>query len=65
MEFKELRKATGMSQRKFASYFGIPRRTVEDWDSGISKCTPYLLDLMHYKLEKENLLIATEEENKG
>lgn len=64
MNFKELRKATGMSQRKFAEYFGIPRRTVEDWERGITKCNPYLLDLMHYKLEKENLLKA-ETENKG
>lgn len=60
MDFKELRKAAGMSQRKFAEYFGIPRRTVEDWDSGKRKCTPYLLDLMKYKLEKENKLNETD-----
>lgn len=64
MEFKELRKATGMSQRKFASYFGIPRRTVENWDSGVNECTPYIINLMLYKLEKENMLKA-EETNKG
>ena len=64
MEFKELRKATGMTQRKYSEYFGIPLRTIEDWDSGVRKCTPYLLDLMHYKLEKENMLKA-ETENKG
>ena len=66
MEFRELRKATGMSQRKFASYFGIPRRTVENWDSGVNECSPYIINLMHYKLEKENMLIEAEEEkNKG
>lgn len=63
MEFKELRKASGMSQRKFAEYFGIPRRTLEDWERGIAKCAPYLIDLMKYKLEKENKLNETE--NKG
>jgi DNA-binding transcriptional regulator YiaG len=62
MDFKELRKASGMSQRKFAEYFGIPRRTLEDWERGIANCAPYLLDLMKYKLEKENKLT---EENKG
>lgn len=56
MDFKELRKASGMSQRKYAEYFGIPRRTIENWDSGINECAPYLIDLMKYKLEKENKL---------
>ena len=64
MEFKELRKATGMTQRKYSEYFGIPLRTIEDWERGITKCNPYLLELMLYKLEKENMLKA-ETENKG
>lgn len=56
MTFKELRALSGMSQRKFATYFGIPRRTVENWDSGDNTCAPYLLDLMKYKLEKEGII---------
>lgn len=56
MTFKELRKLSGMSQRKYAEYFGIPRRTVEDWDSGKRACTDYLLALMEYKLIKENII---------
>lgn len=60
MTFKELRALSGMSQRKFATYFGIPRRTVENWDSGDRPCTPYILELMKYKLEKEGI-IQTEE----
>lgn len=49
----DLRKQYNMSQREFAAYFGIPRRTVENWDSGTNKCPEYLLDLMRYKLDKE------------
>ncbi len=56
MTFKELRAKSGMTQRKFAEYFGIPRRTVEDWERGIFKCAPYLLDLMEYKLRNEGII---------
>lgn len=54
--FAELRKASGMSQRKYAEYFGIPRRTVEDWERGIGNCSTYLLDLMKYKLMNEGII---------
>lgn len=33
----DLRKQYNMSQREFAAYFGIPRRTVENWDSGTNQ----------------------------
>ena len=56
MTFKELRALSGMSQRKFATYFGIPRRTVEDWDSGDNPCNPYIFELLKYKLEKEGII---------
>lgn len=56
MTFKELRALTGMSQRKFAAYFGISRRTIEEWDSDNRECKPYILELMKYKLEKEGII---------
>ena len=56
MTFKELRAKSGMSQRKFAAYFGIPRRTIENWDRGDRACPPYTLDLMQYKLEQEGII---------
>ena len=52
-EFKELRVSTGMSQRKFAEHYGIPRRTVEDWERGINKCAPYLIELIRFRIEHE------------
>lgn len=51
--FKELRQLSGMTQKEFSEYFGIPKRTIEDWDRGARKCPEYLIALMEYKLVKE------------
>lgn len=56
MSIKEIRLSTGMNRKQFAEYFGIPYRTVEDWEAGKAKCAPYLLSLIVYKLEREGLL---------
>ena len=53
---KELRKAAKMTQQAFADYFGVPKRTVEDWESEKSAVKSYLLELMEYKLRHENLI---------
>lgn len=53
---KDLRTATGMTQKAFAEYFGISKRAIESWEGGQRECPTYLLELMKYKLEKENLL---------
>lgn len=54
MTFKELREKSGMSRSGFAKFFAIPYRTVQNWELGLRECPEYLLDLMKYKLEKEN-----------
>lgn len=53
---KSLRTASGMTQKAFSEYFGIPKRTIEDWEGERRKCPPYLLELMVYKLENEILI---------
>ncbi len=55
-KIKEMRKGTGMSQVKFAEYFGIPRRTVEDWERGLNKPPGYVVRLIAYKLAMEGLI---------
>ncbi len=50
-----LREDTGMNRREFADYFGIPYRTVQDWELGNRKMPEYLLRLMIYKVETEKL----------
>ena len=53
MTLAELRKSYGMSRPQFAKYFGIPYRTVQNWELGLRECHDYLLNLMQYKLENE------------
>ena len=50
---KELRKATGMNRRQFSDYFGIPYRTVQDWELGNRHMPEYLFRLMVYRIEME------------
>lgn len=56
MTIQELREKTGMSRPDFAEYFGIPYRTVQNWERGERECPGYLFALMKYKLEKEGFL---------
>lgn len=56
----ELRKSTGMNRRQFAEYFGIPYRTVQDWELGNRTMPEYLLRLMVYKLNVEKLCAQEE-----
>ena len=56
MEIKELRKISGMTQKQFGEYLGIPHRTIQNWEGGQRKCPEYLLKLIEYKLKKEHYL---------
>lgn len=53
LPFKELREASGMTRTQFAEYFGIPYRTIQDWELGNRKCNGYVLDLMQFRLDQE------------
>ena len=55
MTFKELRELSGMNMKQFANYFNIPYRTVQDWEYGKRQCNDYIIELMKYKLENENI----------
>lgn len=53
---KEFRLSTGMSQSKFAEYFGLSVRNIQEWEQGRKNPPPYLLDLLKriWKLENTN-----------
>lgn len=51
---KNARKQMGVNQKEFADYFGIPYRTLVDWEREERQMPDYLLRLMMYKLEVEN-----------
>lgn len=55
---KSMRKEADMTQKEFAGYFGIPIRTVEDWERGIRHMPDYVLRLFAYKMEMEKLIAA-------
>ena len=63
-EVKELREKMGMNRREFSDYYGIPYRTIQDWEAGefyqIEDCnkmiyigSDYLLRLLKYRAEIE------------
>lgn len=52
-EFKELRKSTGLSQSKFANYFGIPKKSIQNWEINATTPPPYILGMMRRILELE------------
>lgn len=52
----ELRLKTKMNRREFAEYFGIPLRTVEEWEAGRRRIQDYLLRLIEYKLYMEGMI---------
>ena len=56
---KELRKKTGLSQSKFSSKFGIPVRTLQQWEQGISAPPKYLFRMMKYIMLLEEKVSGT------
>lgn len=51
----KLRTSTGMARKEFCQYFGIPYRTLQDWELGNRTMPDYLLRLMIYKIKIEQL----------
>lgn len=53
--FVMVRQNTNMNRKEFAAWLGIPYRTMQDWELGISQVPEYVLRLVAYKvmIEKE------------
>lgn len=65
MKIKDLRISSRMTQKQFAEYFNIPVRTIEDWEAGRRKPPEYVVELIKYKLKKEDLLMRLVVLNEG
>lgn len=50
-KIKEARKATNMTQADMSEYFGIPLRTLEDWEAGRRSPAPWAEKLILEKLD--------------
>ena len=51
-EIKRIRAASGLSQAAFAKAYGIPRRTIENWESGANTAPEYVVKLLAYAVEQ-------------
>ena len=50
---REIRAKTGLSQAQFAAAYGIPQRTIENWESGVRKPPEYVINLLRYRVDKQ------------
>ncbi len=50
-KIKEARHAAGLTQQEMSDLFEIPKRTIENWESGKRKCVSYLEKLIVEKLK--------------
>lgn len=48
---KEMRKALKLTQADFSEIFGIPKRTLEDWEAGRRQPAPYVEHLLRLSCE--------------
>ena len=55
-EVKELREKMGMNRREFSDYYGIPYRTIQDWEAEKRELPEYHLRLMKYRAEVEYMM---------
>ncbi|WP_297124510.1 DNA-binding transcriptional regulator [uncultured Eubacterium sp.] len=53
---KDLRAATKMTQQGFGDYFGIPLRTIQQWEYEKRPIKPYIINLMQYKLTQNGVI---------
>lgn len=42
LSIRDIRAETGLSQVKFGEAFAIPRRSIENWESGTTDAPPYI-----------------------
>lgn len=45
-KIRRIRISAGLSQAQFAEKYGIPKRTLEDWERGIRKPQQYVINLL-------------------
>ncbi len=51
-----LRESTGMNRKEFCDYFGIPYRTVTEWERDNRHAPEYVIRLLEYYIRSEKLI---------
>lgn len=52
-QIKAIRQQTGLSQARFAARYGIPARSVENWESGQRVPPSYVLALLERAVKED------------
>ena len=52
----EIRNKTGLNRKEFAEAFGIPYRTITDWELGNRVMPDYVLRLISYRVAMDPTL---------
>ncbi len=60
---KELRESTGLNRKEFCEKFEIPYRTMTEWELGHRTAPPYVLRLLAYYVEMQNMLKGKEDKS--
>lgn len=56
MTIKEILSAANMTQQQMSDYFGIPKRTIENWVSNSAnsrRCPEYVIKLIEFKMRAD------------
>ena len=58
MTIKEIRALTGLTQAKFGERYGIPKRTIQNWESSVEKknhhkCPVYVEKLLERVVKED------------
>ena len=61
-KIKELRESTGMNRKEFCDYFGIPYRTVTEWERDNRHAPEYVIRLLEYYIRMEKMMKEKGEE---
>ncbi|NLG03373.1 MAG: helix-turn-helix domain-containing protein [Clostridia bacterium] len=64
-QVRKLRESTGMNRKEFCAYFGIPYRTVTEWELGHRRLPDYVLRMMAYQVKMEKLDSFRDEKKVG
>lgn len=61
-DIRSLRAASGLTQAAFSATLGIPRRTLEDWESGRRRPPEYVLSLISFFIDHGGLAARSRKE---
>ncbi len=53
MNIREMRRQLGNTQSEFAARYGIPFRTIQNWETGARKPPEYIVALLEHRVEED------------